>query len=333
MSKFELLGNEDLKSSVSKMNLNNKMPHSIVITGQKGMGKKTASMYIGASVLCENPVGGKPCGKCTSCMMLSHGGHPDFIRITPSGKNGIYRLDDDLRPIIADAYIKPSQSKYKVVVIPDMDNTQATNQNVLLKLVEEPPMHLIIIMTACSREYFLPTILSRVTHFKMSELDKSELLQAVRENISQEEFSQEQFEKAYSTLGGNCGKVLEFLSGTELAQAVEITQSVCRAICDRDEYALMVAFAKADGNKKLFKEVLELFSKVLRDCVVKRSGGASLTMLGVCRDELDELSQRLGIKKAMGIFDICEEYINRINGNGNLSLALSSICAEIMEIV
>lgn len=332
MENFKLYGNAELRSAVSTMNKLNKMPHSIVITGQKGMGKKTASRYIGASVLCENPVDGQPCGKCNSCVMLSHGGHPDFIEIKPSGKNGIYRLDDDLRPIIADAYIKPSQSKFKVVVISDMDNTQATNQNVLLKLVEEPPLHLIIIMTACAREYFLPTILSRVTHFKMAELDKIDLLTAVKECCG-EEFSEEKFEKAYLALGGNCGKVVEYIQGTELAQAVEIVEDICVAICDKDEYGLMLGFAKADGNKKLFKEVLELFSKVLRDCVVKRSGGSSLTMLGVCKDRLDELSQKLSIKKAMCIFEICEEYTNRINGNGNLNLALSSICAEISEIL
>lgn len=331
MKNIELFGNNDLKNAASSMLSSGKLSHSIIIYGERGMGKKTAAAYIAASILCENKKDGKPCMSCRSCMMVEHGGHPDFIKAVPSGKNGIYRLDSDLRPIISDAYIKPSEADYKVVLISDMDATSPNSQNVLLKLVEEPPAHLVIIMTACSREYFLPTILSRVTQLKVSPLEKDELLTAVKGRCIN--FSQEKFEKAYEALGGNAGKCVEFIDGKDLSLAVEITALVCKAAAVKDEYGLMLAFFKTEGDKKIFKEVLQLFSKALRDCAVKRSSGGGLTMLGCCREEIDALSRQLSVSKAMELFELCEEYTSRINSNGNVNLALSSICAEIMDIL
>ena len=324
-------GNADIKSAVSRMIKNKKLTHSFVITGDKGLGKKTAARYIGAAVLCENNTDGTPCMKCKSCKMIAHGGHPDFIEIKPSGKSGGYILDKDLRPIVSDAYIKPNESEYKVVVISDMDATQQNSQNVLLKVVEEPPAHMVIIMTACAREYFLPTILSRVAHFKVYPLEKDELEIAVRERC--EHFDEKKFEKAYQSMGGNVGKCVEFIDGKQLSDAVTLTGKICTCICEMDEYALMQAFYKAGEDKRLFVEVLMLLSNALRDCAVKRSGGASLDMLSCCKEETSQLALKISPRKAVALFELCEKYISRINSNANTGLAQSAICAEIMEII
>lgn len=324
-------GNADIKTAVQRMIKNKKLTHSFVITGDKGLGKKTAAKYIGASILCENNHDGTPCMKCKSCKMIYHGGHPDYIEIKPSGKSGGYILDKDLRPIVSDAYIKPNESEYKVVVIPDMDATQQTSQNVLLKVVEEPPAHMIIIMTACSREYFLPTILSRVTHFKTYPLEMEELKNVVMEKC--ESFDEEKFHKAFESMGGNVGKCVEFIDGKQLSTAVSLTAKICNCICEKDEYALAHTFYKAGEDKKLFVEVLMLLSNVLRDCAVKRSGGSSLSMLSCCKDETSQLALKISPRKAILLFELCEKYISRINSNANLLLSQSAISAEIMDLI
>lgn len=331
MKSTELSGNTHIKNSVSKMITSDKLSHSVVITGEKGMGKKTAARYIGAAILCENNKNGVPCGKCKSCNMIAHGGHPDFIEIKPSGKSGGYILDKDLRPVVSDAYIKPNESEYKIAVISDMDATAQNSQNVLLKIVEEPPEHFVIIMTACSREYFLPTILSRVAHFRVNPLEEKELLQVVREGC--ENFDEEKFRRAYASMGGNAGKCIEFIEGKQLSLAVEITSELCNAITRADEYALLKELYRAGEDKKLFTEVLSLMSKSLRDCAVKRSGGSALAMLSCCREETSALAEKLSPRKAMLLFELCEKYIKAVSGNANLSLAQSSLCAEIMEII
>ena len=69
MNNTEFLGNADIKTAVSRMLKNKKLTHSFVITGDKGLGKKTAARYIGAAVLCENNSDGTPCMQCKSCKM------------------------------------------------------------------------------------------------------------------------------------------------------------------------------------------------------------------------------------------------------------------------
>lgn len=331
MNNTGFVGNEGLKAAVSAMITGGKTASSIIITGEKGLGKKTAAEYIGAALLCRESKDGKPCFSCADCKMLMHGGHPDFIRISPSGKNGGYKLEDDLRPLVSEAYIKPSQSRYRIAVIADMDNTIRENQNVLLKLVEEPPAHMVIIMTASSREGFLPTILSRVTPFSVEKVEKSLCREAVKE-ISQN-FTEDGFERAFEAVGGNIGKCAEFLDGKILGRAVEITSQLCGFCAEKNEYELLKALWKASDDKNLFKETLGLFSNALRDCAVMRCGGAELPRLTCCKEQTDALSRRLSAQKAMAIFGLCEEYISRINGNANMKLLLNSFCAEIMEII
>lgn len=324
-------GNADVKNAIQRMIKNKKLTHSFVITGDKGLGKKTSARYIGASILCHNNNDGTPCMKCKSCKMIYHGGHPDYIEIKPSGKSGGYLLDKDLRPVVSDAYIKPNESQYKVVVISDMDATQQSSQNVLLKVVEEPPAHMVIIMTACSREYFLPTILSRVTHLKVYPLDKEELRLAVGKKCT--DFDENKFEKAYEAVGGNVGKCIEFIDGKQLSTAVSLTAKICECICDKDEYALMYTLYKAGEDKKLFVDVLMLLSNVMRDCAVKRSGGSSLTMLSCCKEETSQLALKLSPRKAVLIFELLEKFISRINSNANPGISHTALCAEIMDLI
>lgn len=331
MNRIELIGNESIKAALFSMMKSNMLSHSVVIYGDKGMGKKTAARYFGAAALCEDPDGGKPCMRCRSCRMIEHGGHPDFIEVSPSGKNGIYRLESDLRPVVSQAYIKPSEARYKVVVISDMDATAQGSQNVLLKLVEEPPSHLIIIMTACSREYFLPTILSRVTQLRVSPLDMNGLERVVKSRA--EKYTRDKLEAAYDAFGGNAGQCIMFLDGKELSLAVEITKEICKAVCEKDEYRLMQAFFKAEGDKGFFKEVLKLFSNSLRDCAVKKSGVQKSDGLSCCKKETEQLALSLSTVRAMELFSLCDSYINRINGNVNVNLALNSICAQIMDLI
>lgn len=334
MKSTELLGNDNIKRAVSAMLESSKVAHSIVIYGDKGSGKKTAARYLGAALLCRSPENGKPCLECRDCRMVAHGGHPDLIEVAPSGKNGIYRLDSDLRPIISQAYIKPSEGRYKVAAIFDMDATSPNSQNALLKLAEEPPPHMIIIMTACSREYFLPTILSRVLQLRTELLSREDCRKAV-ENACGEEFSEEKFDSAFKAMGGNAGSCIEFIKGKSLSFSVDITAQMCRAVISRDEYGLMKALWRTDCDRNVFRQTLSLFSNCLRDCAVMASGAAETgaKMISCCAEETKRMAQVLGSRRAGELFELCENYIAKINGNAGVSLTINSFCAEVTDIL
>ncbi|NLZ45074.1 MAG: hypothetical protein GX896_00110 [Clostridiales bacterium] len=335
MIKAKLIGNSHIVKTMSSMITNKKLSRSIVIFGEKGTGRKTAAKYIGSAILCQNSVNGEPCHNCHSCKMIEQGSHPDFIQVLPSGKNGIYRLESDLRPIISQAYIRPNESDYKVVVIPDMDNTSRNSQNVLLKIIEEPPEYLVVIMTAASKEYFLPTILSRVTALKTSEQDFEGCRTGVK--LSSTNYTDETFSKAYSAFGGNIGKCIEFLDEKTLSKAVEITSQLCVALSRKDEYQILQALFKTNSDKGIIREVFLLLSNSLRDCAILRANvtgdNGETRLLSCCEQETLELSRNINSRRAIGMFNVIEEYTRRLNGNANVSLLLSSLGAQLMDIL
>ena len=110
-------------------------------------------------LLCESG-GEKPCGHCRSCRMLKHNAHPDFIT-AKANENGNYQVET-IRSLVSDAVIKPNEGRFKVYLIPDLDRSVSTSvqvQNILLKLIEEPPPHCIVILTAETKQTFLKTII------------------------------------------------------------------------------------------------------------------------------------------------------------------------------
>lgn len=120
-----------------------------MIHGEKGLGKKTLARWIAAALLCERQTG-EPCGICRTCRMIADGAHPD-VMVAKANSNGNYIVDDSIRPIVAEAPVAPNEARMKVYIIPDLDlsvNTVIQVQNILLKVIEEPPEHTAIILTA-----------------------------------------------------------------------------------------------------------------------------------------------------------------------------------------
>lgn len=327
MSELNIIGNARAVSAVSSMIDSGRIPHSIVICGEKGLGKKTLAKYIAAKLLCSG--NNKPCGECKSCKMLIHDNHPDFIRVSPSLKSGGYRLEDDLRPIVSDAYIMPNESAYKVYLIADMDKTMPASQNALLKIIEEPPDHTVIILTAASKEYFLPTIISRVITLEMTEISHEDCRNYLKGNTS---YNEVEINTAVSAMGGNIGRCLEFFGSKTLGMAISVTKDIAQAIIAKNEYETLKAMWKLDGNKELAVTVWELLIQLCRDAVMIKLG-ADEHLLGFDKELASKLSSAISSRRLSSLCEVFEKYITRLGTNANLALCLNSISAEIKSTV
>lgn len=319
-----IVGNRAALNTVCLMTESGRIPHSIVIYGEKGLGKKTLARFIAAGLLCR--ASGKPCGSCRSCRMVYGGGHPDFITVRPSLKSGAYKLEEDLRRIVSDAYIAPSESDHKVYLIADMDKTPAGSQNALLKLIEEPPDHAVFILTASSREYFLPTILSRVTALSVQPVSREECLAFLRRKMP-ERFDEE-LSGAVNAMGGNIGRCLELLEDKGLRGSVATAINAAKAIAAADEYLLLREMWKCDGDRDGAILVLKLLREMICDAAALRLGAGN-SCCGCSRVCAEELAERLSAGRLQELCLIPEKYIEAIRGNANLSLCLNAVCAEI----
>ncbi|MBP1573930.1 MAG: hypothetical protein J6A55_09060 [Oscillospiraceae bacterium] len=327
LSQFDIRGNENTLSAVNSMIGSGRIPHSIVIFGEKGLGKKKLASYIAAKLLCSEKEA--PCGECRVCRMIANGGHPDFIVVKPSLKSGGYKLEEDLRKVVADSVVAPSESRYKVYLIADMDKTPSGSQNALLKLIEEPPEHTIVILTASSKEYFLKTVLSRVTALGMAPVSRDECERYLKENT---ERSGDEIKAACEAMGGNIGRCIEFFESKSLKKATVTAKDIAASIASKNEYEILRAFWSLEGDKELALTVLSLVGELLRDAVMIKMG-LDEGLVGCSRDSASALASALSVSRLSELCALPEKYTGAILQNSSLALCLNAIVADIKSIV
>lgn len=327
MENFSVYENDIIKNTIRSMVIKERVVNSLLVYGEKGLGKKAVADYISASLLCEKGRG-VPCGECKSCKMILHKSHPDVIYAVPSGKSGNYKIDA-IREIVLNAPVMPNEGKYKIYIIADMDNTLVSAQNALLKLIEEPPDHCVIILTASSRSSLLPTIISRVVSLSVHEVSKSSCISA----LSELGYDNADIQNAVEILGGNIGKCKSYLDGDDIVDAVTITKSITDAVISGDEYLMLKEFSELIGDKSLTVLVLDLLCEVIRDSMSVSAGCDEKILISTYKSGAVRLSERISKMKARKIYLAIKKYAERINSNGNLSLALNALSSEIKEIL
>lgn len=322
---MRIYGNKTLLEQTAQMVRTGREPHSIILHGEKGLGKKAVAKYIAAQLMCEER-SGVPCGHCRACTLIEKNAHPDLIFAVPN-ERGNYPVDEIRDNILADAPVAPNEGDIKVYVIPDFDLSVQTSvqvQNILLKLIEEPPDHTALILTARSRETFLSTILSRCVSLAVSPVELRESGEYLQDNYP--DGSQSEIREALEAGGGNIGRCRAYMEKEQFYYSAELARSIARAYCTGSEYEFLKALAAAEGKKAALRESLYLFSELIRDACVRLTGGETV---GCDQRLASELSNRLTLSSGAELYDTVTAYVRRIDANCNLSLVCNSLCAEL----
>ncbi len=172
-----IVGHEIAKSFMRKEIVENRIPNSMIFHGVKGIGKHTMALEVAKILNCENE--NKPCNKCFNCKAIDTNEHPDVITIDPQAnlkKGGkTIKFREVIDKIIEDSVYKPSIGKKKIVIIDDASFLSVAAMNNLLKIVEEPPEYMHIILITQNIEKILPTIQSRSQLLKFNSLKENEM--------------------------------------------------------------------------------------------------------------------------------------------------------------
>ena len=161
-----------------------KLSHAYLFTGSRGTGKTSSAKILAKAVNCENPQDGNPCNQCKSCLAIDSGSCLDVLEIDAASNNGV----DNVRDLRDDAIYTPSQVKKRVYIIDEVHMLSISAFNALLKIIEEPPEHLLFILATTELHKVPATILSRCQRFsfrRISQEDIAARLQyvAYQENI------------------------------------------------------------------------------------------------------------------------------------------------------
>ena len=130
------------------------MTHAWLFTGPPGSGRSVAARAFAAALQCIDA----GCGHCEACSQALGGTHPDVAAVVPEG---LHLSIADAREVIGRSARAPTRGRWQVTLIEDADRMEERTSNTLLKAVEEPPPHSVLLLCAPSVEDLLPTIRSR----------------------------------------------------------------------------------------------------------------------------------------------------------------------------
>ncbi len=259
---FPLIGNERLEGSVKAFITAGRIPHAIIIEGERGLGRHTLADFLTCAALCfENDA---PCGECNSCHLAKVGSHPDIEKVAPeSGKKSI--SVNQIRELRRKAYIKAHISNRRVFIIDAAETMNEAAQNAILKVLEEPPAGVIFILIVPSRTALLETIVSRCVTLTVSapeyELSEKYLLDKT-------EYNAENIQKALKQSAGNIGRALELLSGEENDSAALAAAEFLKLLPDGKAWELLNILAPFEkdrvGTERLFAALKRETVKQLR---------------------------------------------------------------------
>jgi len=159
----EVVGQEHVTEPLSIALEAGRINHAYLFSGPRGCGKTSSARILTRSLNCAQGPTANPCGVCESCIALAPNapGSIDVVELDAASHGGV----DDTRELRDRAFYAPAQSRYRVFIVDEAHMVTTAGFNALLKIVEEPPEHLIFIFATTEPEKVLPTIRSRTHHY------------------------------------------------------------------------------------------------------------------------------------------------------------------------
>ncbi|MCW2550794.1 MAG: polymerase tau subunit [Mycobacterium sp.] len=159
----EVVGQEHVTEPLSTALESGRINHAYLFSGPRGCGKTSSARILARSLNCEQGPTPTPCGVCDSCVALAPNGpgNVDVVELDAASHGGV----DDTRELRDRAFYAPAQSRYRIFIIDEAHMVTTAGFNALLKIVEEPPDHLIFVFATTEPEKVLPTIRSRTHHY------------------------------------------------------------------------------------------------------------------------------------------------------------------------
>ena len=331
----EVVGQEHITEILKKQVLTDRPSHAYLFTGTRGTGKTTCAKLLARAVNCLNPVGGNPCGKCDICRGIESGAVLDVTEMDAASNNGV----DDVRLIRDEAVYAPVAARRRVYIIDEVHMLSRQAFNALLKIMEEPPEHLIFIL-ATTELYKVPaTILSRCQRYAFrrvpAELIRQRLLQvAAAEGMELTEEAAGLLSRLADGALRDALSLLDQCSGTRIdrervlsAVGLAENEEICRmaeALLSGDaDGALGILDALYRGGKDVSSTLGQLTS-LYRDILLGRTAprnGASLMSGGYSEEALARLSAAAGTGELLRGLETVQSTIARLDRSGDRRLA------------
>ena len=257
--------------------------HAYLFTGSRGTGKTTCAKILAKAVNCLDLKDGDPCGACENCLGIDDGSILDVVEMDAASNRGI----DDIRDIIDEAQFRPARAKYRVYIVDEVHMLTDQAFNALLKILEEPPEHVIFILATTEVHKLLPTILSRCQRFDFHRIPPEDIVKRLEYVIEQEGAS----------ISDDAARLIAALSDGAMRDALSLTD---RCLSNSDNITIDIVRDAAGLVKKdyLFELANACINKNTSKAleIISRLHSESKDMARLCDELLDHFRSLMMIK-------------------------------------
>ena len=303
----DVIGQSHITQTLQKQVAEGRTSHAYLFTGTRGTGKTTCAKILAKAVNCEHPVNGDPCCQCPSCLGIENGSFLDVLELDAASNNGV----DQVRALRDEAIYSPANVKKRVYIVDEVHMLSTPAFNALLKILEEPPEHLMFILATTELHKVPATILSRCQRFSFKRItpqdvaarltyvagqegidltpDGAEILSRLADGALRDGLSLlDQCAAAGGTI--DSAAVLDVLGLAGNLQTAQLMEHILQ----RDAQAALLLLNQLYAGGKDVGAVLGELSTLTRDLLLRKTapeGGAALLSGGYDSATLDRLGK------------------------------------------
>ena len=301
---------------------NDRFRHAYLITGIPSIGKSHLAHYIAMTLNCTaEEEEQRPCGQCRSCKLLLSGNHPDMIYSETDPVTGVLKIDE-IRNATRLLALKPYSSKYRVALFHDFDHAQGRAQDAILKTLEEPAPHAVLILMATNPEILLPTITSRCQPIRLQPV----ATKIIQETLSEYGVAEQDAEFLARLSNGRIGWAIQVLQDETILEQRKQALDMLEEIVKGNRVA---RFKLADDlskdarkEKQSLRTLLELWLTYWRDVYLLALDIPIKPSNNDYHISMQQLLQRSDVDDAKRALDATQELLDNLTTNVNLRLAL-----------
>ena len=347
----DVVGQEHITETLQRQVAEGRLSHAYLFTGTRGTGKTTCAKILARAVNCEHPENGNPCNRCPSCLGIESGRLLDVVELDAASNNGV----DSVRALRDEAIYSPAQVKKRVYIVDEVHMLSTPAFNALLKILEEPPEHLMFILATTELHKVPATILSRCQRFAFRRILPQDIVSrltyiAGQEHIDLKEdgaallarLSDGALRDALSLLD-QCAAVGGAIDANAVLDALGLAGNVQTAqlmslILTRDTRGALALLGKLYDGGKDVGAVLGELSTLARELLIRATageGGESLLSGAYDSATLENLSRQGTSARFIQLCTILQETAAQlqfsVNRRTDAELCILKLCDETLS--